>query len=145
MATQSCQVDDDCSVHYLLDCRRFRSGVIRFKGRSQSMTIRNIQVRGLVAGVAALAVSASVMAGVRSTLRTVVVNQTTRFAEGQLAGARASSDGNQYIGCSTWAKDDLPGQDGGGSRQGICYATDARGVSGFCLTSDPALLAVIAT
>jgi hypothetical protein len=109
------------------------------------MTIRNIQVRGLVAGVAALAVSASVMAGVRSTLRTVVVNQTTRFAEGQLAGARASSDGNQYIGCSTWAKDDLPGQDGGGSRQGICYATDARGVSGFCLTSDPALLAVIAT
>ena len=39
----------------------------------------------------------------------------------------------------------MPGQDGGASRQGICYATDARGVSGFCLTSDPALLAVIAT
>jgi hypothetical protein len=108
------------------------------------MRIRNIQV-GVVAAVAALGVSASVMAGVRSTTRTVVVNPTTRFAEGQLAGARASVDGNQYIGCSTWAKDELPNQDGGTFRQGICYATDARGVSAFCLTSDPALLAVIAT
>ena len=59
------------------------------------MMIRNIQVRVLVAAVVALGVSASVMAGVRSTLRTVVVNQTTRFAEGQLAGARASIDGTQ--------------------------------------------------
>jgi hypothetical protein len=109
------------------------------------MMIRNIQVRVLVAAVAALGASASVMAGVRETARTVVVNQTTRFAQGHLAGARASTDGTQYIGCSTWARDDLPNQDGGTYRQGICYATDARGVSAFCMTSDPALLSVIAT
>lgn len=109
------------------------------------MKIRNIQVGPLLAAVATFGVSASVTAGVRETARTVVVNQTTRFAQGHLAGARASSDGAQYIGCSTWAKDDLPNQDGGTYRQGICYATDARGVSAFCMTSDPALLAVIAT
>ena len=108
------------------------------------MSIRNIQIRGLVAAVAALGVSASVMAGVRQTFRTVV-NPTTRSAEGQLAGARSSSDGNQYIGCSTWAQDASPDQDGGTSRAGVCYAADSRGISGFCVTSEPALLAVMAT
>ena len=108
------------------------------------MTIRNIQARVLLAAVAALAASASVMAGVRSINRTVVVNQTTRFAEGQLAGARASTDGWQYIGCNTWATDASPGQEGGASRAGVCYASDARGVSAFCVTSEPALLDVMA-
>lgn len=108
------------------------------------MLSRNIRIRVLVAAVAALGVSASVMAGVRQTFRTVV-NQTTRYAEGQLAGARASGDGNQYIGCSMWAQDPSPDQDGGTTRAGVCYATDSRGISGFCVTSDPALLEVIAT
>jgi hypothetical protein len=109
------------------------------------MTIRNMQARMLVAAVAMLGVSASVTAGFRHTNRTVIVNQTTRYAEGQLAGARASSDGTQYIGCNTWARDDLPGQDGGASRHGVCYVSDARGVSAVCVTSEPALLDVIAS
>jgi hypothetical protein len=109
------------------------------------MLIRNIQVGVLAAAVAALGVSASVMAGNRQTIRNVIVDQTTRFAEGHSAGARASNDNTQFIGCAAWAQDSSPDQNGGTFRQGLCWATDVRGVSGFCMTSEPDLLAVMAT
>src|SRR5688500_14044370 len=110
-----------------------------FQGRSRKMTIRSMQARVLVAAVAMLGVSASVTAGFRHTNRTVIVNQTTRYAEGQLGGARASSDGTQYIGCNTWARDDLPGQDGGASRHRVCRLSYATDVCATCVNSEHGL------
>lgn len=109
------------------------------------MNIRSIHARVLVAAVAALGVSASVMAGAREVTRTVVVNTTERSASGQLGGARASADSTQYIGCSVHSSDSSPAQDGGVFRMAFCYAKDLRGATAFCGTFDPAMIATLST
>lgn len=110
------------------------------------MTIRNCRALvTMLTAVATLGVGASAMAGLRQAVRSVVVNTAESSAQGQLAGARASGDSMQYIGCSVHSSDNLPDQDGGVFRMGFCYARDVRGVSGFCGTFDPAMIATIST
>lgn len=108
------------------------------------MKLPSIKARVLVAAVAALGVSATVMAGYRQSVRTVVVDTSARFARGHMAGARASNDGTQLLVCTLTTHDSSPDQVGGTSIYGNCYARDARGVTGFCLTWDPAMIATIA-
>lgn len=108
------------------------------------MKVPGIKTRVLVFAVAALGVSASVMAGYRQTMRTVVVDTSARFARGHLAGARASSDSTQYLVCTLTTHDSSPDEVGGTSIYGNCLARDARGVYGFCLTWDPAMIATMA-
>ena len=59
---------------------------------------------------------------------------------GSLAGAAASSDDSQYIGCSTTSYN----YDGITSNYGYCVAVDADWNSATCYTDDPSLIAVIA-
>jgi hypothetical protein len=84
------------------------------------------------------------MAGYRQSVRTVVVDTGARFARGQIAGARASNDGTQLIVCTLTTHDSLPDEVGGTAIYGNCYARDARGAVGFCLTWDPAMIATMA-
>jgi hypothetical protein len=109
------------------------------------MNSRSIKSRVLVVAVAALAASATAVAGYRQTTRTVVVDTAARTAKGQLAGARASTDTTQFITCTVTVSDSLPDQEGGTFSVGNCLARDARGVVGFCATWDSAMLATIAT
>jgi hypothetical protein len=108
------------------------------------MKVPSFKARVLVMAVAALGVSASVMAGYRQFARTVVVDSSARFARGQMAGARASNDGTQLIACTLTTHDSSPDQVGGTSIYGNCFARDNRGVTGFCLTWDPAMIATMA-
>jgi hypothetical protein len=108
------------------------------------MKLSSIRARVLVMGVAALGVSASVMAGYRQTIRTVVVDSTARYARGHVSGARASGDNTQLITCTLTTHDSSPDQVGGTSVYGNCLARDARGVTGFCLTWDPVMIATMA-
>jgi hypothetical protein len=108
------------------------------------MKVRSIKARVLVVAVAALGVSATVVAGYRQTTRTVVVDTAARLAKGQLAGARASTDTMQLITCTLTVSDSLPDQEGGTFSIGNCLARDARGVVGFCATWDSGMLATIA-
>jgi hypothetical protein len=109
------------------------------------MRFRDIQIHAMVAAVAAFGVSATCIAGAREVTRTVVVNTAERSASGQLAGARASGDSTQYIGCSVHSSDSSPSQDGGVFKMAFCYAKDLRGATAFCGTFDPAMIATLAT
>jgi hypothetical protein len=109
------------------------------------MKISGNKTRMLMVALAALGMSATVMAGFRQSNRTVVVDTAARFAKGQLAGARASNDGTQFIVCTMTVHDSSPDQVGGTFSIGNCLARDSRGVNGFCATMDPAMLATLAT
>ena len=61
-------------------------------------------------------------------------------AWGTLAGAAASSDENQYIGCTTSSYT----YDGVSTNYGYCVAVDADWNSATCYTDDPAQMAAIA-
>jgi hypothetical protein len=63
------------------------------------------------------------------------------FADGSLAGAAASADDNQWIGCSTYRSD----ADGSDFQFGFCSAVDADAHSTGCYTDDLAMIAIIAT
>jgi hypothetical protein len=108
------------------------------------MKLPSIKARVLVFAVAALGVSATVMAGYRQSVRTVVVDASARYARGHLSGARASSDSTQLLVCTLTTHDSSPDQVGGTSVYGNCLARDARGVTGFCLTWDPVMIATMA-
>jgi hypothetical protein len=76
-----------------------------------------------------------------------VYASTTRYhrmtyssAWGTLAGAAASSDENQYIGCTTSSYT----YDGVSTNYGYCVAVDADWNSATCYTDDPAQMAAIA-
>ena len=63
------------------------------------------------------------------------------FADGSLAGAAASADANQWIGCSTYRYV----ADGSDFHYGFCSAIDADYNSTGCFTDDPAMIEIIAS
>jgi hypothetical protein len=63
------------------------------------------------------------------------------FADGSLAGAAASADDNQWIGCSTYRSN----ADGSDFQFGYCSAVDADSISTGCYTDDLAMIAIIST
>ncbi|NOK17577.1 hypothetical protein [Corallococcus carmarthensis] len=79
----------------------------------------------------AMGLSAISFAGERFS-SSVFVNTTTRAFSGNLGTARNSSDGVQYLWCSTVS-----------TGAGFCYAKDASGVAASCSTSDAEMVATI--
>lgn len=88
-----------------------------------------------VAVVAGAFAATAAFAGARSTLQ-VIVNPSGMYALGDLGAAyNSQSNYSEYIGCASNASP--------GYSWGICYATDAAGVSRYCTTDSPDLLASI--
>lgn len=64
----------------------------------------------------------------------VFIDVTGRWAQGTFATTRATPDGMQYIGCSAYVHES-------GGQYGMCEARDAAGVSVYCYSTNPALMA----
>ncbi|HEV8443730.1 MAG TPA: hypothetical protein VGQ27_09630, partial [Steroidobacteraceae bacterium] len=78
------------------------------------------------------AMAASAFAGLKQNYEVYFgTNPLKPYADGDLAAARNSADGQQYIGCEATAT------------AGNCYAVNSAGVYKSCATTDPAQLAVI--
>jgi hypothetical protein len=109
------------------------------------MNSRSIRARLLVSAVSALAFGATALAGAKEPVRTVVVNTVDRSASGHLAGARASADAIQYIGCSVHTIDSAPERSDGIFRMAFCYARALNGASAFCTTYDNDVVQMLST
>jgi hypothetical protein len=105
---------------------------VSFNNRESQMKLRTLSLAGIVAGLCA---AGAASAGTHSTLP-VIVSPDGMYAMGDL-GAAYNSQTNyyEYIGCASNASP--------GYSWGICYATDSVGVSRYCTTDSPDLLASI--
>src|SRR3954454_12519795 len=84
-------------------------------------------------GAASFLMAATAFAGYKNWLQ---VNFTSTGASGTVPGAYFASDSNQGIGCNTYSY-------ASGSSYGTCYAYNSVGTYKSCITSNPALLAVM--
>lgn len=110
------------------------------------MNVRSLSARMAITLAMSLCFSVTALAGFRQAHRTVNVNQTDRMASGQLAGARASTDTTQQIGCFTSVQDySTAGSSSSGSvvQWGYCVAVATNGTTGFCYSSKPDLIAAM--
>jgi hypothetical protein len=93
---------------------------------------KKLPLAGVVAGLCA---AGAALAGAHSTLP-VIVDTSAMYAMGDLGAAyNSQTNYSEYIGCASNAS--------AGFTWGICYATDAAGVSRYCTTTSPDLLASI--
>jgi hypothetical protein len=97
--------------------------------------MRRFGVAGVCLAVALL-VGSSLKAGFRGT-NSVSINLSARATSGAVGPARASADGNQYIGCFAYVFSS-------GSEM-FCEAQDVNGTSMFCSSTDPRLVALAPT
>lgn len=88
---------------------------------------------GLLIGAAGLLVAATAFAGSKSWYQ---VTFGSNYAYGTVPGAYFASDTTQLIGCNSYAY-------ASGSSSGSCYAYTSSGAFKQCITSNPAMLAVI--
>ncbi|MBC8026749.1 MAG: hypothetical protein H7Y89_12205 [Steroidobacteraceae bacterium] len=91
----------------------------------------------------ALCFSVTALAGFREVNRTVVVNQTQRYASGHLAGARASTDATQHIACVATIENASTGDANSPasiSQWGYCFAATATNSSAFCFSANPEMV-----
>jgi hypothetical protein len=110
------------------------------------MKVCNMSVRRAIAIAMALCFTVTAVAGYRQVQRTIVVNQADQVATGQLAGARASTDATQQIGCVAAIENTSTGDADSPAyiyHWGYCLAVTTTGDSAFCFSLNPEMVAAM--